>query len=81
MLCIPTHSRKSIKVRDSEFGEGVNMPNFYWTFVDLQEFFNHLPDLLSGPEARFSFFNGLGATSESLSPSLTRVLVSTILLA
>ncbi|PAV18494.1 arginine methyl transferase [Pyrrhoderma noxium] len=29
----------------------------------LREFFEHLPDLLSGPEARFSFFNGLGATN------------------
>lgn len=29
----------------------------------LQDFFGHLPDLLAGPESRFSFFNGLGATS------------------
>ncbi|TDL24307.1 arginine methyl transferase [Rickenella mellea] len=26
-------------------------------------FFEHVPDLLSGPDARFSFFNGLGATN------------------
>jgi type IV protein arginine methyltransferase len=31
----------------------------------LREFFRHLPTLLSGPESRFSFFNGLGATSSS----------------
>ncbi|KIY72417.1 hypothetical protein CYLTODRAFT_434786 [Cylindrobasidium torrendii FP15055 ss-10] len=29
----------------------------------LHEFFEHLPDLLSGPDARFGFFNGLGATN------------------
>ncbi|KAL5523538.1 hypothetical protein ACEPAG_7711 [Sanghuangporus baumii] len=29
----------------------------------LHTFFGHLPDLLSGPDARFSFFNGLGATN------------------
>ena len=33
-------------------------------YADLKEFFEHLPDLLSGPDARFSFFNGLGATSK-----------------
>ena len=31
---------------------------------DLYRFFQHLPRLLAGPDARFSFFNGLGATSE-----------------
>lgn len=31
----------------------------------LHDFFGHLPKLLSGPQARFSFFNGLGATSGS----------------
>ncbi|GAW05193.1 arginine methyl transferase [Lentinula edodes] len=29
----------------------------------LRGFFEHLPDLLAGPESRFSFFNGLGATN------------------
>ncbi|KIK67354.1 hypothetical protein GYMLUDRAFT_37454 [Collybiopsis luxurians FD-317 M1] len=29
----------------------------------LRNFFDHLPDLLAGPESRFSFFNGLGATN------------------
>lgn len=33
------------------------------SFIALHEFFGHLPDLLIGPESRFSFFNGLGATS------------------
>lgn len=31
--------------------------------ADLHAFFEHLPDLMDGPDARFSFFNGLGATS------------------
>jgi len=29
----------------------------------LKQFFDHLPDLLTGPSALFSFFNGLGATN------------------
>ncbi|KAH8118991.1 S-adenosyl-L-methionine-dependent methyltransferase [Phellopilus nigrolimitatus] len=32
-------------------------------YQDLHKFFEHLPDLMSGPQARFSFFNGLGATN------------------
>lgn len=28
----------------------------------LHKFFGYLPDLLAGPDSRFSFFNGLGAT-------------------
>ncbi|KAF8653583.1 hypothetical protein AX16_003861 [Volvariella volvacea WC 439] len=32
-------------------------------YTQLQRFFRHLPKLLAGPESRFSFFNGLGATN------------------
>ncbi|KAF8070492.1 S-adenosyl-L-methionine-dependent methyltransferase [Lyophyllum atratum] len=32
-------------------------------YGELRQFFEHLPDLLAGPESRFSFFNGLGATN------------------
>jgi protein arginine N-methyltransferase 2 len=32
--------------------------------ADLKAFFEYLPDLLDGEEATFSFWNGLGATSE-----------------
>ncbi|PCH43663.1 arginine methyl transferase [Wolfiporia cocos MD-104 SS10] len=32
-------------------------------YKDLRQFFEHVPDLLEGPESRFSFFNGLGATN------------------
>lgn len=37
--------------------------------TDLYEFFEHLGDLMSGQDAKFSFFNGLGATSTFQSPS------------
>jgi protein arginine N-methyltransferase 2 len=37
---------------------------FSESYQDLHRFFQHLPNLLSGPNARFSFFNGLGATSK-----------------
>ncbi|KZT72065.1 hypothetical protein DAEQUDRAFT_664661 [Daedalea quercina L-15889] len=32
-------------------------------YKDLKQFFDHVPDLLVGPESRFGFFNGLGATN------------------
>jgi type IV protein arginine methyltransferase len=33
-------------------------------YSDLRQFFEHLPDLMADADSRFSFFNGLGATSE-----------------
>jgi hypothetical protein len=33
--------------------------------TELKAFFEIVPDLLEGPESVFSFWNGLGATSES----------------
>ncbi|KAL4242833.1 RMT2/GAMT Methyltransferase [Abortiporus biennis] len=32
-------------------------------YSELKRFFQSVPDLLAGPESRFSFFNGLGATN------------------
>ncbi|KAH9892483.1 hypothetical protein C8Q73DRAFT_648634 [Cubamyces lactineus] len=32
-------------------------------YTELHRFFEHAPDLLAGPESRFGFFNGLGATN------------------
>ena len=32
-------------------------------YSELKAFFQHLPNLLAGPESRFSFFHGLGATN------------------
>jgi len=31
----------------------------------IRRFFDHVPTLLAGPDTRFSFFNGLGATNGS----------------
>lgn len=39
---------------------------FSESYRDLYEFFERVPDLMRGPDSCFSFFNGLGATSESL---------------
>jgi len=36
---------------------------FSENYQSLHRFFEHLPNILSGPNARFSFFNGLGATN------------------
>ena len=33
-------------------------------YSDLRQFFEHLPNLMADADSRFSFFNGLGATSE-----------------
>jgi type IV protein arginine methyltransferase len=38
-------------------------------YSDLRQFFEHLPDLMADADSRFSFFNGLGATSEFLPPA------------
>ncbi|KAJ6586978.1 arginine methyl transferase [Mycena vulgaris] len=41
-------------------------------YQELRRFFNHLPTLL-GPQSRFSFFNGLGATNATIHDVYTRV--------
>ncbi|KAF8513899.1 hypothetical protein BU17DRAFT_52912 [Hysterangium stoloniferum] len=49
------------------YGEGgwdvVYVDTFAEQYEELKKFFDILPDLLDGPESRFSFFNGLGATN------------------
>jgi len=42
-------------------------------YTALCDFFGHLPDLLAGPESRFSFFNGLGATNALFYDVYTRL--------
>ena len=42
-------------------------------YKDLHAFFDRLPDILRGPGARFSFFHGLGATSQTLYDIYTEV--------
>ncbi|KAF8585894.1 hypothetical protein K439DRAFT_1409609 [Ramaria rubella] len=49
------------------YGEGgwdvVFVDTFAENYEELKKFFDIVPDLLDGPDARFSFFNGLGATN------------------
>ncbi|KAI9060292.1 S-adenosyl-L-methionine-dependent methyltransferase [Trametes sanguinea] len=42
-------------------------------YAELHRFFGHVPDLLAGPESRFSFFNGLGATNATFYDVYTHV--------
>jgi protein arginine N-methyltransferase 2 len=42
-------------------------------YMALREFFDMVPDLLNGPESRFSFFNGLGATNATFYDVYTRL--------
>jgi len=41
----------------------IYIDTFSEDYSDLHQFFEHLPNLLAGPESRFSFFHGLGATN------------------
>ncbi|KAF8482807.1 S-adenosyl-L-methionine-dependent methyltransferase [Russula ochroleuca] len=45
--------------------DAVYTDTFSEEYGDLRQFFDHVPKLLAGPDARFSFFNGLGATNAS----------------
>ena len=42
-------------------------------YSDLRQFFEHLPDLMADIDSRFSFFNGLGATSKFMLEILQRI--------
>jgi len=42
-------------------------------YLELHRFFGHVPELLVGPDSRFSFFNGLGATNALFYDVYTRV--------
>jgi len=56
-----------------EFGgfDVVYTDTFSEDYEALKTFFEELPDIVAGPESRVSFFNGLGATSESILFCLT----------
>ncbi|KAI0267149.1 S-adenosyl-L-methionine-dependent methyltransferase [Gloeopeniophorella convolvens] len=43
--------------------DAVYTDTFSEDYDALRRFFDHVPKLLAGPDARFSFFNGLGATN------------------
>ncbi|KAJ1019400.1 hypothetical protein NDA16_004517 [Ustilago loliicola] len=50
----------------------------YWDtysqdYSDIKRFFEALPNLLNGPESRFSFFHGLGATNQFFYDVYTRI--------
>lgn len=50
----------------------------YWDtysqdYSDIKRFFEALPNLLNGPESRFSFFHGLGATNQFFYDIYTRI--------
>ena len=62
MPSIRTRFLKTTTVRDDADGFKARLADD--SRPDLYRFFQHLPRLLAGPDARFSFFNGLGATSE-----------------
>lgn len=53
--------------------DAIYTDTFSEEYKDLQQFFEHLPDLLAGPESRFGFFNGLGATNALFYDVYTRV--------
>jgi type IV protein arginine methyltransferase len=43
----------------------IYIDTFSEDYGDLHQFFEHLPNILAGPDSRFSFFHGLGATSKA----------------
>ncbi|GAK64878.1 arginine N-methyltransferase [Moesziomyces antarcticus] len=50
----------------------------YWDtysqdYKDIKRFFDALPNLLNGPQSRFSFFHGLGATNQFFYDVYTRI--------
>ncbi|KAI9437714.1 hypothetical protein H4582DRAFT_2111855 [Lactarius indigo] len=51
------------KILEDMMFDAVYTDTFSEEYEDLRLFFDHLPKLLAGPNARFSFFNGLGATN------------------
>lgn len=58
--------------------QGQDFDAIYWDtyaqgYAELRRFFEHLPDLLNGPQAKFSFFHGLAGTNPFLYDVYTRV--------
>ncbi|KPV75103.1 uncharacterized protein RHOBADRAFT_53135 [Rhodotorula graminis WP1] len=67
---------KALEAGDEEYvgWDGVYFDTYSEHYADLHAFFQTLPDLLStSPNARFSFFHGLGATSRLLYDVYTSV--------
>ncbi|GAA5905247.1 hypothetical protein JCM8208_000326 [Rhodotorula glutinis] len=67
---------KALEAGDEEYvgWDGIYFDTYSEHYADLHAFFQTLPDLLStSPNARFSFFHGLGATSRLLYDVYTSV--------
>lgn len=72
------YGKKGVKVLEGRWQDFIDSPELLGTggfdaiytdtfsedYTDLHQFFEKLPDLLADGNSRFSFFNGLGATSE-----------------
>lgn len=72
------YEKKGVKILEGRWQDFIDSPEllgsggfdaiytdtFSEDYSDLRHFFEKLPDLLADGTSRFSFFNGLGATSE-----------------
>lgn len=66
---------------DSDIAKMAELGSFdavYWDtysqdYKELKRFFEALPNILNGPESRFSFFHGLGATNQFIYDVYTRI--------
>jgi len=81
------HTKPGVKILEGKWQEFVDKDEilgiggfdmiytdtFSEDYKSLHQFFGHLPDLLAGPESRFSFFNGLGATNTLFYDVYTRL--------
>ncbi|KAF8345874.1 hypothetical protein F5887DRAFT_963913 [Amanita rubescens] len=73
------YDRPNVKILEGKWQDFIDKQDilsiggFDVTYSDLHKFFESLPDLLSGPESRFSFFNGLGATNLLFYDVYTRI--------
>lgn len=73
------YEKKGVRILEGRWQDFVDSPELIQTggfdviytdtfsedYQSLQLFFQHLPNLLADGDSRFSFFNGLGATSRS----------------
>ncbi|KAI6134481.1 S-adenosyl-L-methionine-dependent methyltransferase [Pisolithus croceorrhizus] len=64
---------QSKEFRDLGKFDVVYTDTFAEDYQELHKFFKLLPSLLAGPEGRFSFFNGLGATNALLYDVYSRI--------
>ena len=76
------YEKKGVRILEGKWQDFVDSPELIQTgafdviytdtfsedYPSLQRFFQHLPNLLADGDSRFSFFNGLGATSRSTLP-------------